>query len=72
MALIYTSIAGNFKEVPSISISELVQKINAGEVKSIAVRDSDLSVQLNDGKELKAKKENESALSETFKNYGIP
>ncbi len=72
LALLYTSFAGNFKEAPSISISELVQKINAGEVKQITIRDSDLTVQLNDGKEFTAKKENESALSETFKNYGVP
>ncbi|QQG42565.1 MAG: ATP-dependent zinc metalloprotease FtsH [Candidatus Giovannonibacteria bacterium] len=71
LAFLYTSFAGMFREVREISLSELVAKINAGEVAKIVVRDSDLDVTLKDDSELRSKKENEAALSETFKNYGV-
>ena len=71
LAFLYTSLISAFKEIKEISLSELVGKINAGEVAKIIVRDSDLDVTLKDNSELRSKKENEAALSETFKNYGV-
>ncbi len=71
LAFLYTSLSGAFKEVKSISLSDLVGKINNGEVTKIVVRDSDLDITLKDNTLLKSKKENEAALSETFKNYGV-
>src|SRR3989344_5015100 len=71
LALLYTSIAGNMKSTPEISLSQLVQKINVGEVKQITISDSDLKVQLNDGTEVGSKKESEAALSETLRNYNV-
>jgi len=71
LAFLYTSLIGAFKEVKEISLSDLIGKINAGEVAKIVVRDSDLDVTLKDNSELRSKKENEAALSETFKNYGV-
>ncbi|KKT20838.1 MAG: ATP-dependent zinc metalloprotease FtsH [Candidatus Giovannonibacteria bacterium GW2011_GWC2_43_8] len=71
LAFLYTSLMGAFKEVKEISLSDLVGKINGGEVIKIVVRDSDLDITLKDNTELKSKKENEAALSETFKNYGV-
>jgi len=58
-------------EAPVISIDKLVTMINAGKVKKIIVQENNLSVSLNDGTKATAKKESESALSETFKNYGV-
>ena len=71
LAFLYTSFAGMFREVKEISLSELVGKINAGEVAKIVVKDSDLDITLKDNSELRSKKESEAALSETFKNYGV-
>jgi len=71
LAFLYTSLVGTFKEVKEISLSELVGKINTGEVSKIAVKDSDLEITLKNGEELKSKKENEAALSETLRNYGV-
>src|SRR3990167_10228783 len=71
LAFLYTSLMGAFKEVKEISLSDLVGKINAGEVVKIVVRDSDLDITLKDNTELRSKKENEAALSETLKNYGV-
>lgn len=56
---------------PVLSIGELVTKINSGEVKSIAVSGNDLKITLGDGKLVLSKKEIESSLTETLKNYGV-
>jgi len=71
LAFLYTSFADTFKKVEEISLSNLVLKINSSEVKSIVVEDSELAVTLKDNKEFKSKKESETALSETLKNYGV-
>lgn len=71
LAFLYTYFVGSFKEIKEISLTDLVAKINAGEVSKIVVKDSDLEVSLKNGEALKSKKENEAALSETFKNYGV-
>ncbi len=60
------------EEKPSpIALSELVAEINQGQVKSIVVQNSDLEIELEDGKKQKASKEPESSLTETLANYGI-
>ena len=71
LAFLYTSFTNTFRKVEEISLSNLVEKINAGVVKKIVVEDSDLVITLKDSKELKSKKESEAALSETLKNYGV-
>src|SRR3989338_2733647 len=71
LAFLYSAISGSLKEVQQISLSELVTKINADQVEKIIVRDSDLDITLKDGAETGSKKENEAALSETLKNYGV-
>src|SRR3989344_624153 len=71
LAFLYTSFADSFKKVEEISLSNLVERINSGEVQKIVVEDSELAVTLKDNKELKSKKESEAALSETLKNYGV-
>lgn len=59
------------KKPAEISLSELVTQINAGEIKQIAVKQSELSIEKNDGAIEKATKEGESSLSETLRNYGV-
>ncbi len=71
LAVLYTTFSGSFREIPEITLSELVGKINNAEVAKITVRDSVLDVKLKDGTDLTSKKENEAALSETLKNYGV-
>ena len=71
LSFLYTSFVGTFKEVKEISLSDLVAKINQGQVSKIVVRNSDLDITLKDNAEFKSKKENEAALSETLKNYGV-
>lgn len=58
-------------KIEDISLSKLVNQINANEVKSIVVSGSELSVELNTGVKEKASKEVESSLVETLANYGV-
>src|SRR3989338_379786 len=71
LAFLYASFAGQIKETKQISLSELVGRINAGEVTKIIVRDSILEINLRDNSTVESRKENEAALSETLKNYGV-
>ena len=54
-----------------VALSELVAEINQGQVKSIVVQNSDLEIELEDGKKQQASKEPESSFTETLANYGI-
>ncbi len=55
----------------NISLSELVDQINQGKVKTVAITGNDLSITLKDEKKEKASKESESSLTETLANYGV-
>ena len=52
-------------------MSQLADKINAGEVKKIAVRGEDIEVTLEDGTQATAKKEAETGLTQTLTNFGV-
>lgn len=71
LAALYSAFSGSFKSVPNITLSDLVSKINDGQVSSITISDSDLSIKLKDGTMFASKKESEAALTETLKNYGV-
>ena len=58
----------NAKEIP---LTEVVQKINQGEVKTIVVEDNNITVTFQDGSQAKSKKETETALSQSLVNYGV-
>lgn len=55
----------------TVSISQIAEEVNAGKVDSIEVSGNALAVHLKDGSLQAAQKENEIALSETLKNYGV-
>lgn len=71
IALSFSILSGGLSEKKEISLSELVAKINAGEVAKISVIDSSLKVTLQEGSELTASKELEAGLTETLRNYGV-
>ena len=60
-----------FEEVESISLSTLVEKINAGEVKNIIVEINNLSITLQDDTKLKSRKEPEASLTQSLFNYNV-
>jgi cell division protease FtsH len=61
----------NSKENKFLSIGELARKVNEGAVKSILVSGDNLKITLGDGTRAISRKETESSLSETLKNYGV-
>lgn len=58
-------------EPEEISLSKLVEEINAGEVAKITVNGNDLKIEKTDGTEQSTRKETESSLTETLTNYGV-
>ena len=59
------------KKTEEISLSTLVRQINEEKIKSIIVKGNDINITYTDDKLAKAKKENESSITESFKNYGV-
>ena len=57
--------------VTVISINQLVEKINTGEVSKVIVRGNAVDVDFSDGTKAALKKETDASLSETFKNYAV-
>ena len=71
LTALYTYIADGSKEIKTVTISDVSTSIIAGEIKSIEVSGQDLSITKSDGTEEVAKKETESSITETLKNYGV-
>ena len=71
LVALYSVIAGNQKSDDTISLSQVATMVMSGTVKSIDVSGTDLTIKLNDGTEKTSKKEIESSLSDTLKNYGV-
>lgn len=71
ISIFYSFLAGQFQGKEEVSLSKLVAKINAGEVKRIEVVDSVLEITLKDESQIMAYKETESGISETLRNYGV-
>ena len=70
LSALYSTIAGRFVEKKEMTLSELVSRINAGEVAEITIVDSNLEIKTRDGKEFTAEKELEAGLTETLQNLG--
>ena len=60
------------QEAPEVlSLDQLVSKINGNEISKIIVSGNDLKIELKNNGKAVSKKESESGLSETLKNYGV-
>jgi cell division protease FtsH len=59
------------QKVENINLNELANQINDGKVKDIQVEGEKLNVTLQDDSKESSRKEAESSLSESFKNYGV-
>lgn len=71
VSAVYSLVAGRFSEPKELALSDLVAKINTGEVSEITVSDSSLDVVLKSGAKFYTEKETESGITETLRNYGI-
>ncbi len=71
IAFVFAYFNSAFEEPKIINLSELVSKVNKGEVSKIIVKNDDLNITLKNNEEYSAKKEVEGPLTETLKNYGV-
>ncbi len=58
-------------KIEEISLSQVATLMNAGQVKDITVKGSELTITTTDGTAKTSKKELETGITETLKNYGV-
>ena len=71
VSLTFSFILEGTKTPEQIALNELAEKINTGEVTAIIARGDTLEIELTSGEAVTAKKEFETGLSETLRNYGV-
>ncbi len=71
LAIVFSLFVDNGTTIKNFSIDQLVTKINAGEVIKITVSGNDLDVELKDGSRATMRKEPDSSLTDTLRNYGV-
>jgi len=71
VATIYSFIAGQFQPKKELTLTELVDKINAGQVSQIAIIDTELDITMKNGDQFIAQKELDAGFSDTLRNYGV-
>ena len=70
-ALIFSLILQPEEKPEQLSISQVAERIIAGETMKLTVSGNTLEIELADGKKAISQKESEAGLSETLKNYGV-
>ena len=68
---VYALVANPFKAKEQIALSKLVERINNAEVSRITVSDNDVEATLKSGVTETTRKETESGITETLKNFGV-
>lgn len=72
VAVVFSMFLGAIEKQPTVlTLDQLTTKINKSEVKKIVVSGNNLSIELKTGEIATARKETETGLSETLKNYGV-
>ncbi len=71
LALVFSFFLTPAEETNSVSIGALAQEVEGGAVKSIAVSGDTLNVEFTNGSKATSKKEVETGIVETLKNYGV-
>ncbi len=71
ISLVFSVFVQSQPQPKTVSLNELAQKVNTGQVKQIVVRGGDLDITLADGNKVTAKKEEDASLTETLKNMGV-
>jgi len=71
VSILFSAIAGPTQAPQPLSLNQLAEKIQAGEVAQIKVSGENLNIVLADGATATSKKEREAGLSETLTNFGV-
>src|SRR5512135_3312204 len=67
-----TTFARNSEAIPTVDIGEVAAQAREGNVRQITVNGQDITVDLADGKKVRARKEDTGSVVETLKNLGVP
>jgi cell division protease FtsH len=68
---LYSLIAENKNKVEDITLSQVAQMVNAGQVKTITVKGATLNIIATDDSKKVSQKEAEAGITETLNNYGV-
>ncbi len=71
ISLIFSLFLESGQTTQKLSLNQVVEKINSGQVSQIKVGGDELTIKLNDGSKATSKKEIEAGLTETLKNFGV-
>jgi cell division protease FtsH len=71
ISFVFSFFLTNTKPPENLSLNQLADDINSGQVSQIKVNGDNLSIKLKDGTLATSKKEVESGISETLKNLGV-
>lgn len=71
VAVVFSFFNTDNSNIEKISITQVAEQAKAGQIDHIEVEDNKINIFLKDGKQQLAYKENEAALVETLKNYGV-
>ncbi|MDO8664376.1 MAG: ATP-dependent zinc metalloprotease FtsH [Candidatus Liptonbacteria bacterium] len=71
LSMIFSGFSGTTEKPEQLSLSQLTDKINAGQVGEIGINGNELKIKLSDGKSAVSKKEAESGLTESLKNLNV-
>ncbi len=71
IAFLVSLFVPNVKQPETLSLNELAQKINAGQVKQITVDSNNLEITLSDGTPAVSQKESEAGITQTLANFGV-
>ena len=71
VSLLFSILIETGTSTVTLSLNELADKVNHGEITEIIAQGNDLTIQLKSGEMAHVKKETELGLSETLRNYGV-
>ncbi len=71
VSLVFSLVMAPAKEPEKLTLNQVVEKINAGEVTEITVSGDDLKLTLKNDAKAVSQKETEAGFSETLKNLGV-
>ena len=71
VASVFAMFSHPFEEGKVVSLTKLVDEINQGRVKKIVISGNDISITYQDDSKAGAKKETDTAFSESLINYGV-
>ncbi|MBI4086062.1 MAG: ATP-dependent zinc metalloprotease FtsH [Candidatus Liptonbacteria bacterium] len=71
ISVVFSALFNKSAKPEELSLNQLADKMNGGQVTEVKINGEDLSIKLSGGADAVSKKEAEASLSETLKNLGV-